>query len=84
MGHGSTNGKDMAKRRIKYIYVPVDFNKRSALSFEQMIELNVKHESELKVVNFPAFPKGIKPQMSGFWNAMSKRLIYRIRRRKHG
>ena len=84
MGHGSTNGKDMAKRRIKYIYVPVDFNKRSALSFEQMIELNVKHESELKVINFPTFPKGIKPQMSRFWKAMSKRLIYRNRRRKHG
>ena len=83
MGHGSTNGTDMAKR-IKYIRVPDDFNKKSALSFEQMIELNVKHESELRVVNFPAFPKGIKPQMSGFWNAMSKRLIYRNRRRKHG
>ena len=83
MGHGSTNGKDMAKR-IKYIRVPDDFNKKSALSFEQMIELNVKHESELRVVNFPAFPKGIKPQMSRFWKAMSKRLIYRNRRRKHG
>ena len=43
MGHGSTNGKDMARRRIR---VPVGFSKRSALSFEQMIELNVKHESE--------------------------------------
>ncbi len=78
MGHGSTNGKDMAKRRIR---VPVGFSKRSALSFEQMIELNVKHESELKVINFPAFPKGIKPQMSGFWNAMSKQKLYRLRRR---
>lgn len=84
MGHGSTNGKDMAKRRIKYIYVPVDFDKRSALSFEQMIELNVKHESELRVVNFPAFPKGIKPQISRFWKAMSKQKLYRLRRRKHG
>lgn len=84
MGHDSTNGKDMAKRRIKYIYVPVDFDKRSALSYEQMIELNVKHESELRVIHFPAFPKGIKPQMSGFWNAMSKRLIFRNRRSKHG
>ncbi len=81
MGHGSTNGKDMARRRIR---VPVGFSKRSALSFEQMIELNVKHESELKVINFPAFPKGIKPQMSRFWKAMSKRLIYRNRRSKHG
>ena len=81
MGHGSTNGKDMAKRRIKYIYVPVDFNKRSALSFEQMIELNVKHESELRVVNFPAFPKGITPQISRFWKAMSKQKLYRLRRR---
>ena len=78
MGHGSTNGIDMAKRRIR---VPVGFSKRSALSFEQMIELNVKHESELKVINFPAFPKGIKPQMSGFWNAMSKQKLYRLRRR---
>ena len=78
MGHGSTNGKDMAIRRIR---VPVGFSKRSALSFEQMIELNVKHESELKVINFPAFPKGIKPQMSGFWNAMSKQILYRLRRR---
>ena len=81
MGHGSTNGKDMAKRRIKYIYVPVDFNKRSALSYEQMIELNVKHESELRVVNFPAFPKGITPQISRFWKAMSKQKLYRLRRR---
>ena len=81
MGHGSTKGKDMAKRRIKYIYVPVDFNKRSALSYEQMIELNVKHESELKVVNFPAFPKGITPQISRFWKAMSKQKLYRLRRR---
>tara|TARA_R110002051_G_C8663743_1_gene489382 strand:+ start:352 stop:606 length:255 start_codon:yes stop_codon:yes gene_type:complete len=84
MGHGSTNGKDMAKRRIKYIYVPVDFDKRSALSFEQMIELNVKHESELRVVNFPAFPKGIKPQISRFWKAMSKQKLYRLRRSKNG
>ena len=68
----------MATRRIR---VPVGFSKRSALSFEQMIELNVKHESELKVINFPAFPKGIKPQMSGFWNAMSKQKLYRLRRR---
>ena len=81
MGHGSTNGKDMAKRRIKYIYVPIDLNKRSALSYEQMIELNVKHESELKVVNFPAFPKGITPQISRFWKAMSKQKLYRLRRR---
>ena len=81
MGHGSTNGIDMAKRRIKYIYVPVDFDKRSALSYEQMIELNVKHESELKVVNFPAFPKGITPQISRFWKAMSKQKLYRLRRR---
>lgn len=81
MGHGSTNGKDMARRRIR---VPDDFNKKSALSYEQMIELNVKHESELKVIHFPAFPKGIKPQMSRFWKAMSKRLIYRNRRSKHG
>ena len=81
MGHGSTNGIDMAKRRIKYIYVPVDFNKRSALSYEQMIELNVKHESELRVVNFPAFPKGITPQISRFWKAMSKQKLYRLRRR---
>ena len=71
----------MAKRRIKYIYVPVDFNKRSALSYEQMIELNVKHESELRVVNFPAFPKGITPQISRFWKAMSKQKLYRLRRR---
>ena len=78
MGHGSTNGKDMARRRIR---VPVGFSKRSALSFEQMIELNVKHESELRVIHFPAFPKGIKPQMSGFWNAMSKQKLYRLRRR---
>ena len=78
MGHGSTNGKDMAKRRIR---VPVGFSKRSALSFEQMIELNVKHESELKVVNFPAFPKGITPQISRFWKAMSKQKLYRLRRR---
>ena len=81
MGHGSTNGKDMAKRRIKYIYVPIDLNKRSALSYEQMIELNVKHESELRVVNFPAFPKGITPQISRFWKAMSKQKLYRLRRR---
>jgi len=81
MGHGSTNGIDMAKRRIKYIYVPIDLNKRSALSYEQMIELNVKHESELKVVNFPAFPKGITPQISRFWKAMSKQKLYRLRRR---
>ena len=80
MGHGSTNGKDMAKR-IKYIRVPDDFNKKSALSFEQMIELNVKHESELRVVNFPAFPKGITPQISRFWKAMSKQKLYRLRRR---
>ena len=78
MGHGSTNGKDMARRRIR---VPVGFSKRSALSFEQMIELNVKHERELRVIHFPAFPKGIKPQMSGFWNAMSKQKLYRLRRR---
>ena len=78
MGHGSTNGKDMARRRIR---VPVGFSKRSALSFEQMIELNVKHESELKVVNFPAFPKGITPQISRFWKAMSKQKLYRLRRR---
>ena len=81
MGHGSTNGKDMAKRRIKYIYVPIDLNQRSALSYEQMIELNVKHESELRVVNFPAFPKGITPQISRFWKAMSKQKLYRLRRR---
>ena len=81
MGHGSTNGIDMAKRRIKYIYVPIDLNKRSALSYEQMIELNVKHESELRVVNFPAFPKGITPQISRFWKAMSKQKLYRLRRR---
>ena len=81
MGHGSTNGIDMAKRRIKYIYVPIDLNKRSALSYEQMIELNVKHEIELKVVNFPAFPKGITPQISRFWKAMSKQKLYRLRRR---
>ena len=81
MGHGSTNGIDMAKRRIKYIYVPIDLNQRSALSYEQMIELNVKHESELKVVNFPAFPKGITPQISRFWKAMSKQKLYRLRRR---
>ena len=81
MGHGSTNGIDMAKRRIKYIYVPIDLNKRSALSFEQMIELNVKHESELRAVNFPAFPKGITPQISRFWKAMSKQKLYRLRRR---
>ena len=78
MGHGSTNGIDMAKRRIR---VPVGFSKRSALSFEQMIELNVKHESELRVIHFPAFPKGIKPQMSRFWKAMSKQKLYRLRRR---
>ena len=78
MGHGSTNGKDMARRRIR---VPVGFSKRSALSFEQMIELNVKHESELRVIHFPAFPKGIKPQMSKFWKAMSKQKLYRLRRR---
>ncbi len=78
MGHGSTNGKDMARRRIR---VPVGFSKRSALSFEQMIELNVKHESELRVIHFPAFPKGIKPQMSRFWKAMSKQKLYRLRRR---
>ena len=81
MGHGSTNGIDMAKRRIKYIYVPIDLNQRSALSYEQMIELNVKHESELRVVNFPAFPKGITPQISRFWKAMSKQKLYRLRRR---
>ena len=83
MGHGSTNGTDMAKR-IKYIRVPDDFNMKSALSFEQMIELNVKHESELRVVNFPAFPKGITPQISRFWKAMSKQKLYRLRRRKNG
>ena len=81
MGHGSTNGIDMAKRRIKYIYVPVDFDKRSALSYEQMIELNVKHESELRVIHFPAFPKGITPQISRLWKAMSKQKLYRLRRR---
>jgi len=81
MGHGLTNGIDMAKRRFKYIYVPVDLKKRSVLTKEQMIDLNVKHESELKVVNFPAFPKGVKPQLSRFWDAMSKQKIFRLRRR---
>jgi hypothetical protein len=69
----------MAKR-IKFINVPVDF-KRSTLTFEQMIELNVNHESELKVVQFPPFPEGIKPQMSRFWNAMQKRKLYKLRRK---
>ncbi len=69
----------MAKR-IKFINVPVDF-KRSTLTLEQMIELNVKHESELKVVQFPTFPEGIKPQMSRFWNAMQKRKFFKLRRK---
>jgi len=71
---------NMAKR-IKFINVPVDL-KRSTLTTEQMRQLNVKHESELKVVQFPVFPEGISPQMSGFWNAMLKRKHFRLRHKK--
>ena len=67
--------------RIKYIKVPDVFNKRSSLSLTQMLELNITDESQLKVAEIPSFPKGIKPQMSRFWSAMSKRKLFRIRRK---
>ena len=37
---------------------------------------------EYKVVQLPTLPEGIRPQMSGFWNAMQKRKNFRLRLRK--
>ena len=67
--------------RIKQVKVPDDFNKRSSLSLTQLIELNITDESQLKVAVIPSFPKGIKPKKSGFLSAMSKRKLFRIRRK---
>ena len=55
--------------------------KRSTLTYTQLAELNITDESQLKVAVIPSFPKGIKPKMSGFWSAMSKRKLFRIRRK---
>jgi len=48
--------------------------KANTIQFDEPIE-------EFKVVQFPELPEGIRPQMSGFWNAMQKRKHFRLRRK---
>ena len=57
--------------------------KRCRLTLTQLTYLGIQDENDLKVMVIPTFPEGIKPQMSRFWKAMSKRKLFRLRR-KHG
>jgi hypothetical protein len=54
------------------------------MTLAQLVELKIQNATELRVVNIPSLPEGVKPKMSGFWNAMSKRKHFRLRRRKYG
>ena len=56
----------------------------TSMSLVQLAELQIQNTTELRVVNIPSLPEGVKPKMSGFWNAMSKRKHFRLRRRKYG
>jgi hypothetical protein len=52
------------------------------MSISQLIELGIEKPQALQVVPIPELPEGISPQMSGFWNAMSKRKHFRLRYKK--
>ena len=52
------------------------------MTIDQLNDLGIAEPCEMRVVKPPSFPEGISPQMSGFWNAMSKRKHFRIRRKK--
>jgi len=58
--------------------------RNSSMTLAQLVELKIQNATELRVVNIPSLPEGVKPKMSGFWNAMSKRKHFRLRRRKYG
>ena len=52
------------------------------MTIDQLNDLGIAEPCEMRVVKPPSFPEGISPQMSGFWNAMSKRKHFRISRKK--
>jgi len=68
--------------RIKHSSRGVVVNQTMTLL--QLEDLGIKDVKELEAVKIPSLPIGVKPSLSGFWSAMSKRKHFRLRRRKYG